>query len=87
MIVCICHRVSDRDIAREARSCGSFEELQDELRVATACGACLDCAQATFSEHRAGAGSTCHAWPADHVLPAAPALSASPAIRMMQVPV
>ena len=39
MIVCVCHRVSDRDIEREVRhGCGSFEELQDELRVATACG-------------------------------------------------
>jgi bacterioferritin-associated ferredoxin len=64
MIVCLCHRVSDRDIAREARAgCGSFEELQDELRVATGCGACLEYAQATFSQHCAGAsGSTCHAW-------------------------
>ena len=39
MIVCVCHRVSDRDIEREVRhGCTSFEELQDELRVATACG-------------------------------------------------
>ena len=65
MIVCVCHRVSDRDIAREARAgCSSFEELQDELRVGTGCGACLDCAQATFSQHRAGACGPCHAWPA-----------------------
>ena len=65
MIVCLCHRVSDRDIAREARAgCSSFEELQAELRVATGCGACLDCAQATFSEHRAGGAGVCHAWPA-----------------------
>jgi bacterioferritin-associated ferredoxin len=69
MIVCVCHRVSDRDIAREARAgCGSFEELQDELRVGTGCGACLDHAQATFSQHCAGrhgaCATTCHAWPA-----------------------
>ena len=49
MIVCICHRVSDRDITREARlGCSSFQQLQDETRVATACGACRDCAQTTF---------------------------------------
>ena len=49
MIVCVCHRVSDRDIAREVRQgCASFEALQDELRVATACGGCTDCAQQTF---------------------------------------
>ena len=49
MIVCVCHRVSDRDIAREVRQgCASFEALQDELRVATACGGCTDCAQQVF---------------------------------------
>ena len=53
MIVCVCHRVSDRDIAREVRNgCTSFEDLQDELRVATSCGACTDCAHATFTECR-----------------------------------
>lgn len=50
MIVCICHRVSDRDIAREVRDgCTSFEALQDELRVGTRCGACTDCARKTFA--------------------------------------
>ena len=50
MIVCVCHRVSDRDITREAHSgCPSFDQLQDELRVATGCGACLECAQEVFS--------------------------------------
>lgn len=49
MIVCICHRVSDRDIAREVKAgCRDFGELQDELRVATACGTCTDCARQTF---------------------------------------
>lgn len=55
MIVCVCHRVSDRDIAREARAgCASFDELQDSLRVGTACGACLECARETFDEHHVG---------------------------------
>jgi bacterioferritin-associated ferredoxin len=50
MIVCICHRVSDRDIAREVREgCASFAELQSELRVGTRCGACTDCARKTFA--------------------------------------
>ncbi len=52
MIVCLCHRVSDRDIAREVRAgCASFEAVQDELRVGTACGACLECAESCFGEH------------------------------------
>lgn len=51
MIVCICHRVSDRDIAREVKAgCRDFGDLQDELRVATACGACSDCARQTFDD-------------------------------------
>ena len=54
MIVCVCHRVSDRDIEREVRhGCETFEELQDELRVATACGRCADCARDTFDVARA----------------------------------
>jgi bacterioferritin-associated ferredoxin len=52
MIVCVCRRVSDRDIEREARSgCPSFDALQDELHVGTACGACVDCARKTFDAH------------------------------------
>ena len=54
MIVCVCHRVSDRDIEHEVRhGCHSFDELQDETRVGTACGSCLDCARDTFDVARA----------------------------------
>jgi bacterioferritin-associated ferredoxin len=50
MIVCICHRVSDRDIANAVRhGCTSFASLQDELGVATRCGACADCARKTLA--------------------------------------
>jgi len=49
MIVCLCHRVSDRDI-RHAVDAGvrNFEVLQDETRVASACGCCHDCAREVF---------------------------------------
>ena len=58
MIVCVCHRVSDRDIAIAASSgCPNFEALQDDLRVATACGACRDCACAVFEESRVEGGA------------------------------
>ncbi len=58
MIICICHSVSDRDITRAVREgCASFDELQDQTRVATACGACHDCAHQRFHE-QALAGST-----------------------------
>lgn len=49
MIVCLCHRVSERDIAREVGSgCPSFDALQESTRVGTGCGACLDCARDTW---------------------------------------
>ena len=58
MIVCVCHRVSDRDIAIAASSgCPNFEALQDDLRVATACGACRDCACEVFEESRVAGGA------------------------------
>lgn len=49
MIVCLCHRISDRDIVAAARSGTScFEVLQDDLRVASSCASCLDCAREVF---------------------------------------
>jgi bacterioferritin-associated ferredoxin len=51
MIICLCHRVSDRDITRAVKSgCRSFEELQDDTRVGTGCGACLCCAREYFDD-------------------------------------
>jgi bacterioferritin-associated ferredoxin len=56
MIVCICHRVSEAQIARHvAAGCRDFADLQDELRVATGCGACHDCARSTFDAACIGA--------------------------------
>ncbi|WP_103046078.1 (2Fe-2S)-binding protein [Comamonas faecalis] len=40
MIVCVCHRISDREIARQVRAGLSFDEIQLELGVATQCGCC-----------------------------------------------
>ena len=51
MIVCLCHRVSDRDIhaaVRAGTTC--FEVLQDDLRVASSCGCCRDCAKEVFDD-------------------------------------
>jgi len=80
MIVCVCHRVSDRDIEREVRhGCHSFDELQDELRVGTACGSCLECARDTFDVARA-----CRPDAAVPVAPAHPTV-AHPASREIHV--
>ena len=49
MIVCLCHRVSDRDIERAvAAGVHCFEVLQDETRLASSCGCCHDCAREVF---------------------------------------
>jgi bacterioferritin-associated ferredoxin len=49
MIVCLCHRVSDRDIQRAVTSgARCFEVLQDETRLASSCGCCHDCAREVF---------------------------------------
>ncbi|MBC7392329.1 MAG: (2Fe-2S)-binding protein [Variovorax sp.] len=45
MIVCVCRRVSDREIARHARAGMTFDEVQFELGVATQCGQCEGCAR------------------------------------------
>lgn len=50
MIVCVCNRVSDRDIQRlAAAGCDSFEELQMETGVASCCGRCESCARETLA--------------------------------------
>ena len=45
MIICICNRVSDREITRCARGGMAFEDIQLELGVATQCGQCEDSAR------------------------------------------
>ena len=50
MIVCICRRISDRDIARHARAGMGFDEIQFELGVATQCGQCEACARDVVSQ-------------------------------------
>ncbi len=45
MIVCVCRRISDREIARHARAGMGFDEIQFELGVATQCGQCEGCAR------------------------------------------
>ncbi len=51
VIICICHRVSDRDIVREvAAGCPDFATLQAGLKVATGCGRCRQHAEMVFDE-------------------------------------
>lgn len=77
MIVCICRRVSDRDIQRAVREgISDFEVLQDETGVASHCGACHECAHEIFSEAHAahtGCAGPCH--PASQVITLTPAMA------------
>ena len=45
MIVCVCRRISDREITRHARAGMTFDDIQFELGVATQCGQCEGCAR------------------------------------------
>jgi bacterioferritin-associated ferredoxin len=50
MIVCVCRRVSDREIARQAKLGMSFDDIQFELGVATQCGRCEGCARSIVEQ-------------------------------------
>lgn len=54
MIVCVCKRVSDREIARHAHAGMSFDDIQMELGVATQCGRCEDCARSVVAQCAVG---------------------------------
>lgn len=45
MIVCVCNRISDRDIARHVQAGMDFSDIQLELGVGTCCGCCETCAR------------------------------------------
>jgi bacterioferritin-associated ferredoxin len=54
MIVCLCHRISDRDIERAVQSgTRDFDQLQDETCIARNCACCEDCARDAFDAARA----------------------------------
>lgn len=50
MIVCVCNRVSDRDIALHVRGGMGFDDIQLELGVASQCGRCEPCARAVVAQ-------------------------------------
>lgn len=55
MIVCVCKRVSDREIARHASTGMDFDDIQLMLGVAAQCGRCEGCARDVIEKHRAAA--------------------------------
>lgn len=50
MIVCVCHRVSDKTIAQAAQQGAGFDDIQLEHGVATQCGKCECTARRIWSE-------------------------------------
>jgi bacterioferritin-associated ferredoxin len=87
MIVCLCHRISDRDI-REAVRCGTrdFDTLQDDTSIARNCGCCEDCAMETFEEALAQhAGSTSIAAVTGMPAASVPAAPRRPVIALVPV--
>jgi bacterioferritin-associated ferredoxin len=50
MIVCVCKRVSDKEIARHVRAGMGFDDIQFELGVATQCGQCEQCAREVVAQ-------------------------------------
>lgn len=51
MYVCVCNRVTDHQIRQAAdRGVCSLDELCNELKVASCCGRCRDCAQRVLSD-------------------------------------
>jgi len=55
MIVCVCHRISDREIARHVHAGMDFSDIQLELGVATQCGQCEGCAREIVAQCSASA--------------------------------
>jgi bacterioferritin-associated ferredoxin len=62
MIVCICHRISDRDIKRVvAQGMHSFQALKDCTGLGSSCGGCHDCARELFDSACAETHAQAHA--------------------------
>jgi len=58
MIVCVCNRVSDRDIVKVVRGgVRSFDLMLDETGAASRCGRCRACARDVFDAACAQHGS------------------------------
>ena len=52
MYVCICHAVTEREIARAIeRGARTLEQLADTLGVGTGCGKCRDTAAGFLASH------------------------------------
>ena len=62
MIVCVCHRVSDKEIALHASEGKGFDAIQFELGVASQCGRCEDCARDIVEQCHAKSAMAHRGW-------------------------
>ncbi len=62
MIVCVCHRVSDKAIVQLAMEGKGFDDIQFELGVASNCGRCEDCAREVIDKCHSQAHSAHQGW-------------------------
>ena len=62
MIVCICHRVTEKEIALHASEGKGFDDIQFELGLASQCGRCEDCAREVIDQCHAQASLTTQTW-------------------------
>ncbi len=59
MIVCVCKRISDKIIIRDAMVGATFDDIQFNLGVATQCGRCESCARDIVAQCQ-GPQGYCH---------------------------
>lgn len=51
MIICICRRISDRELAQHARCGKDFEDIQRDTGVSSQCGRCESAAREVVARH------------------------------------
>jgi bacterioferritin-associated ferredoxin len=62
MIVCVCRRVTEKEIAQHAAEGKGFDDIQFDLGVALQCGKCEDCAREVIEQCHANAGLAQQGW-------------------------
>jgi bacterioferritin-associated ferredoxin len=64
MYVCLCNRVTDRQIREAARNgCRRLDDLRGRLGVAACCGSCADMAEELLEESGTDSGTLPYALP------------------------
>ena len=62
MIICVCRRVTEKQIIYRASEGKNFTDIQRDLGVATQCGRCEDCARDIVKQCHATSSMTPIGW-------------------------